>query len=221
MKKLLIISMMSILFVLAACVSPQQTDTNATQNMTDFNETTDNNLFSPIVTDNETESLNNMSTEDGIKTPAQPSEIRRNGQTVYVFTEGDFIQLNQNMAYDPDGGEVSLSFSFPFNQTGGWQTTFGDAGNYSVMITASDGTLQSTRTVYIELLSGNQPPVIENFNDITVNEGSLIVLNPRVIDPDGDNVTITFSGWMNSNTYQTTFSDAGVHQVTLTADDGK
>ncbi len=191
--------------VLGAC-TPQSQFNGINETEIDSNQS----VFTPV----------NQSQNTGLK-PATPSEIHQNDITTYVFSEGDYIQLNPNMAYDPDGSDVSLTFSEPFNQTGGWVTTYGDAGNYTITIAADDGTLQSTRTLIIEVLASNQPPVISNFENITVAEGTLISLNPTVYDPDGDNVTINYSGWMTSPTYQTTYNDAGVYNVTVTANDGK
>ena len=69
--------------------------------------------------------------------------------------------------------------------------------------------------------STNKPPVLRPIADITLNEGETVSLEPVATDPDGDEVTITYSGWMTKATYTTNYDDAGTHIVTVTASDGK
>jgi hypothetical protein len=138
-----------------------------------------------------------------------------------TFLEGDLVKIIDTPAKDPDGDDLSYTFTRPLNATGLWQTKEGDAGVYDVTITASDGKLISTKSVRFEVLPLNRRPVISGFTDVTVREGETIRFNPTVTDADGDAITLTYSGFMTSNTYTTTFTDAGVHQVTLAASDGK
>ena len=44
-------------------------------------------------------------------------------------------------------------------------------------------------------------------------------MNPIVSDADGDNFTISYSGWMTSSEYTTTYDDAGSYTVVITASD--
>jgi len=67
----------------------------------------------------------------------------------------------------------------------------------------------------------NHPPVIDPIPDIMVNEEETVVLNPTATDPDGNKVTLTYSGWMSSSTYTTKkCTDRGEHTVSVTASDG-
>ncbi len=66
----------------------------------------------------------------------------------------------------------------------------------------------------------NRAPLVEMYDGITVTEGDLVKLEPEVTDPDGDKVTVTYSGWMQSDRYQTGYNDAGTYTVTITASDG-
>jgi len=68
--------------------------------------------------------------------------------------------------------------------------------------------------------STNKPPVLSPIADITVNEGETVSLEPVATDPDGDEVTVTYSGWMTEASYTTNYNDAGTHIVTVTASDG-
>ena len=135
------------------------------------------------------------------------------------------------VAYDPDGDNITIIFSEPFNQNGVYTPQFGDRGVYNVTVTATDGQLQSTETFELTVLARNRPPVIEPIEPITVNEGGLVTIPVVAYDPDGDNVVISYSGWMDSNEYQTTYDDAhplgcdqrgctATYYVTVTASDG-
>ena len=61
----------------------------------------------------------------------------------------------------------------------------------------------------------NLPPVLGQINDITVNEGATVVFNPTASDADGDTLTFSYSGWMTSSSYTTSYTDAGTHTVTV------
>jgi len=59
---------------------------------------------------------------------------------------------------------------------------------------------------------------IENSN-IVVSEGDQVEINVGCTDPDGDNTTLTYSGWMNSEIKLTNYEDSGTHQVIVTCYD--
>ena len=201
MKKALMIGMVFLL-ALAACTTQPLNGENLT------NET------EPISTENQT-TPGEEPVLDFNETP-QP----RDGYAATVrATEGDFIQLNTR-AVDPDGGEVTLSFQDPFNNEGQWQTERGDAGEYDITITASDGTEETSITILVVVDQLNLPPSIQGPDVIEVNEGERINLNIyNITDPEGDDLVISYSGWMNSSTYTTGFDDAGEHTVRIIAED--
>lgn len=143
------------------------------------------------------------------------------GVPVKQVVEGDLVEFPNLKATDPDGDRIAYTFSKPLDaKTGRWQTKVGDAGTYDVTITASDGKNEVEQSIRIIVDPKNRPPVIEKLADITVNEGETVDIVPVVSDPDGDTVTISYSGWMKSNTYETGYTDAGDHLVTVSANDG-
>ena|GEM_PF-616140 len=134
--------------------------------------------------------------------------------------EGEKVAVEAD-AVDPDGDEVTLTFGTPLDLNGEWEPAQGDAGTYDVEVTASDGTLTDTAQVKITVQSLNNPPVITlAMPAINVEEGEVVNIDADITDPENDELTITFSGWMTSSSYQTDYDDAGTHTVTITVTDG-
>jgi hypothetical protein len=134
--------------------------------------------------------------------------------------EGDTITVVPE-ATDSDGDVLTFSFSEPLNEEGQWTPAVGEAGEYEVTATVSDGALTATKSFAISIEPKNKPPVLELENaNINVNEGETVRIGYTVIDPDGDKVTINFQGWMTGSSYTTTFDDAGEHEVQVIAKDG-
>lgn len=139
---------------------------------------------------------------------------------VRVYEEGDVVSFSDIQAVDPDGRDVQITFGYPLNESGEWQTREGHAGQYTIEIRAFDGIDETVAYVLVVINVRNTPPEIIINDTFTVLEGEEVFLDVRVIDPDDDDIQITFSGWMTSPRYQTTFGDAGTHTVTITASDG-
>ncbi len=133
--------------------------------------------------------------------------------------EGDKITVKPT-ATDPDGDKVAFTFTPPLGPDGTWQTTSNDVGKYNVNVTASDGNLADSTSFAITVESLNKAPVIQMADTLTIDEGQTVTLTPVITDPEGDELTITYSGWMKSNTYTSTYEDQGTHLVTITVSDG-
>lgn len=138
--------------------------------------------------------------------------------TKITVQEGELVVLKPE-SEDPDADTILYTFSEPLDKDGRWQTKKGDAGNYEITVTASDGELTDTQKILLVVESTNKPPVLSPIADITINEGETVSLEPVATDPDGDEVTITYSGWMTEASYITNYDDAGTHIVTVTASD--
>lgn len=138
-----------------------------------------------------------------------------------TVNEGEKISFPNLQAVDPDGDAIKYTFSYPLNEKGEWQTKAGDAGEYKIKISASDGKNVAVQEVLVKVLSLNKPPVIRAVQKkITVNEGETVKLDFYVEDPDNKEVQIAYVGWMNAQTYITTYSDAGTHKVKVIVTDG-
>jgi flagellar basal body-associated protein FliL len=133
--------------------------------------------------------------------------------------EGDLIKINYE-AYDEDNDALKTRFSKPFNKKGEWQTKYGDAGEYIVLLNVDDNMNTTSRAIRVIVEKKNRAPVISIDEHIKVSAGKEIRLDPVVTDPDKDDVTVTYSGWFSSDSYQTTENDTGMHFVTVYADDG-
>lgn len=139
-----------------------------------------------------------------------------------VVTEGETVSFPNLKATDPDGDPISYTFLPPLNAQGEWKTKVGEAGEYQTTITASDGVNEVRQQVIIVVLSANKAPSITGIEQrMTVEEGDTITLDPVVTDADGDDVIVTYSGWMDSPTYKTNYADAGSYVVTISASDSK
>ncbi len=141
------------------------------------------------------------------------------GLTTITVNEGELVVLKPE-SEDPDADTILYTFSEPLDKDGRWQTKKGDAGNYEITVTASDGELTDTQKILLVVESLNKPPVLNPIADITINEGETVSFEPVATDPDGDKLTITYSGWMTGASYTTNYNDAGTHIVTVTASDG-
>jgi len=138
-----------------------------------------------------------------------------------VRTEGDFIKIIPT-ATDLDGDALAFGFSSPLDSNGEWQTDFMDAGLHEITVTVSDGTVSAITKFNITILeAGNQPPVLEHIDDIFEVEGALVKIVPVVSDPDGDNLTISFTSPLDANgEWQTGFTDEGKYTSTVSVTDG-
>ncbi|MCB9359291.1 hypothetical protein H6503_05130 [Candidatus Woesearchaeota archaeon] len=167
--------------------------------------------------------LPELGAEDGDvehEVTVQPVEEIDDTLQVVVLTEGETLSFPNIEAEDPDGDELFFTYSEPLDENGEWHTQEGDAGNYEVAITVSDGELKAIEKILVIVEQLNAAPVIDVSDVITVKEGDLVEIDAEVFDPDGDNVDISYSGWMDESTRLTTFDDAGEYTVTITASDG-
>ena len=134
--------------------------------------------------------------------------------------EYDIILVEPTVS-DDDGDELTITFAPPFDEDGVWVTEDGDAGSYSSYVKVSDGvdTVTEKFNIYIEHI--NTRPYLAPIPEFVVDETDLIIIDVNATDAEEDALTITFTGWMTSDTYQTTYDDAGVHYTKVTVSDGR
>ncbi len=151
----------------------------------------------------------------------EPEEfITEEDLDVITVKENELVKLNVKVT-DPDKDTVTYSFSKPLNKDGAWKTNYGDAGEYIVTITASDGVHTTEKKVKLEVQRVNVPPVIEPAQDITVNEGEKVRFEPQVNDPNNDPVTVTISEPLRDGTFNTDHTSAGQYRIIIRGTDGE
>ena len=139
-------------------------------------------------------------------------------ETIEV-NEGDFIRIKVK-ALDEDGDPLIYSFSKPLNESGQWQTTYGDYGKYTINVTASDGKNQTTKELKIVVNKVNWPPILKEIRDVVISETDIVKINPKATDQEGDDITYKISNPIgNDGVWQTDYEDAGEYDVTVTASD--
>ncbi|MBS3142446.1 hypothetical protein J4464_03595 [Candidatus Woesearchaeota archaeon] len=153
--------------------------------------------------------------------PTEPQEEIPADVPRKEFKEGDLVRFPNLAKQDADRDPITYTFTEPLTAEGEWQTEIGDAGEYKVTITAKDSKgAETTQDVVLVIRSVNRPPIIE-LQAVSGSEGETINLNPNISDPEGDEVTITYSGWMDSASKEATYDDSGRHTVTVEATDAK
>lgn len=122
---------------------------------------------------------------------------------------------------DPDGDKVLYSFSKPFNVRGEWKTNYGDAGDYIVMVTATDGKLTSEKKIKVVVQRVNVAPVIEGVKDLSYNEGETVKFEPKITDLNRDPVTLIISSPLDKGVWATDSKSSGEYNIKVIASDGE
>lgn len=149
---------------------------------------------------------------------------------VIVVQETELISLIPK-AEDPDK-DTSLVFTFtsPLDDNGKWQTTYGDAGEYTITVTASDGELTTTKDVLIIVNKKEEAPTIDISKPIetglVIDETQAIDFSVAASDLNKDVLSYAWkldgadAGAESTYSYETTYEDAGTHTVKVEVSDG-
>ncbi len=86
-----------------------------------------------------------------------PPEI--NGISDMTVKEGELVALKP-VVTDIDNDDLKLTISKPVGDSGTWQTTYTDHGEYVVSVSADDGKAKVTKQIKITVLDVNMPPEI-------------------------------------------------------------
>ncbi len=95
-----------------------------------------------------------------------------------------------------------------------------DNKEFTATINAKGKDLDTNEIIPINVIDFNRPPKIQSIENTTIKEGEKLYFTPNSSDPDSDSISYYFSGWVSQNNYETTYNDAGIHLVTVTASDG-
>jgi hypothetical protein len=107
-------------------------------------------------------------------------------------------------ATDPDGDFVRYYFSSPLGKRNGkWSTDYGDKGNYTIWVTATDGRSETTQKLQLEVLKNDRAPSLSVPDDsLTINEGQNLSFAVKATDPDKDNLTISIGNLPKSASFK-------------------
>ena len=150
----------------------------------------------------------------------EPAQVSDEEMQVIEVNEDEIVRLNVKIN-DPDQDSVEYSFTSPLNKLGQWKTNYGDAGEYVVTLSASDGQLTTEKKIRLVVKRVNVPPTINGVTDLRVKEGETVSFKPLVNDPNKDSVTVTVSEPLKSGTFETDHTSAGEYQIVVTASDGE
>lgn len=96
--------------------------------------------------------------------------------------EGEMVVLNESgtmLATDEDNQSLIFYYSWPFNESGYWQTGCNSSGNYSVLVEVSDGNLSDWQYINVEVYdictdSSNSNLAVSSLTNITINNTHMV-----------------------------------------------
>lgn len=160
------------------------------------------------------------------KRPAEPASE----DSVIIFAEEtEAINLRPE-GEDPDDDKLTYTFSSPLNQNGAWKTTYGNAGEYRVTVTASDGTLSTSKDVLIIVNKKEEAPRIDKAAPeeaaLKAKENSKLAFSIEASDLNKDALSYIWKldgkdvSTKQSIVYDIGYEDAGSHTVKAEVNDG-
>ena len=99
---------------------------------------------------------------------------------------------------------------------------FKDQKDFIVTFSAAGNGASTKQNVKITVNDVNLPPLFDAIDNIVVNEGEWVSINPTASDPDNDDISFTFSEPLDKDgKWHTWYENAGAYDVTVTVSDGK
>lgn len=157
-----------------------------------------------------------------------PEEVKEEA-IVIIVEETDLVSLVPK-ATDPDADLLKYSFTTPLNENGEWQTNYGDAGEYTIAVTASDGVLSTSKDVLLIVNKKEEAPIIDEAipkeETLKADENTELKFSAKASDKNKDPLTYS---WKLDGTEVSTkkeyehiigFEDAGSHTIKLDISDG-
>ena len=96
------------------------------------------------------------STSTGGESPnTESAESKDEYFKVLEVNETQLVKLNVNI---DDESEVKVTYSKPLDSNGEWQTNYGDAGKYEVVVSINDGEYEVNKKVLLVVNKVNRPP---------------------------------------------------------------
>lgn len=156
-------------------------------------------------------------------------EIKGAGSKVVIVEETELVSLTPK-AIDPDQDQLEFIYTSPLTTEGKWKTDYGDAGEYTVTVTASDGELSATKDVLIIVNKKEELPVINQAipaeDALNSKEASELKFSIQASDLNNDALDYTWKldgnevSKEDSYTYDVGYDGAGQHTVKIAVADG-
>ncbi|HLC65570.1 MAG TPA: hypothetical protein VJI46_05620 [Candidatus Nanoarchaeia archaeon] len=164
-----------------------------------------------------------------IKIEEAKAKLNKSEAIVVIVNETRLVQI-QPEASDPDKDQLAFAYSFPLDKDGKWQTTYGDAGEYTVTLTASDGELSVSKDILIIVNKKEEAPQIDAFapdeKTVKAQENAMLPFAVNASDLNKDSLSFEWKldgqsvSKKDSFVYNISFDDAGSHTVKLAISDG-
>lgn len=134
--------------------------------------------------------------------------------------EGETVEIKCNF-FDKENDPLVIEYSGWMTSTT-YTTNYDSAGKHKVFVKVSDGFHNVTKTVNVLVDNVDRAPIFEEkLKDLTVVEADIVILKPKVMDPDGDPIKLTYSEPFNSNgIWKTKIGDAGTYPISVVASSG-
>ncbi len=154
-----------------------------------------------------------------IKAKNNPPEVQLSD---VIVKEGEKIVLKPRVT-DPENDPIKIIYT-GWMKSAEYQTTYTDAGKYTVIVAAEDGEgNKGTKAIQVTVLDVNRvPQLIRAVHDvIVVREGETIDIKPAVSDAEQEGIKYTFSKPFDENGKWTpSDEDADEYTATITITDG-
>ena len=153
-----------------------------------------------------------------------------NAIKILTVNETEMVSLKP-MAWDEDADELSYSFTEPLDENGLWQTDYGDAGDYKITVTASDGQSNTSEDVLLVVKKKNIGPTIDLFSpeefELSVDEGKGMDFSVEASDLNKD--VLDYMWQIDEKTvsegqvykYNADYWDEGAHEIRVMVSDGE
>ncbi|MBI2654391.1 PKD domain-containing protein [Candidatus Woesearchaeota archaeon] len=159
-----------------------------------------------------------------------------------VINENEEVKITLS-ANEPDGDEITYSANnlpegaMLEGNVFAWKTNFDTvrkegfvdkvmdkfrvlSKSFYVQFIASSKDKKIIQNIIITVKDVNRAPLIEDMEPIAINEGETLKIVPKAYDLDENKITLRYSGFMDSDTFNSGYDDAGIYYVKVTASDG-
>ncbi len=188
-----------------------------------------------IIEEEEPEGLEDITGEVVTEIPEEEIEEIPEGihipeeAVVIVIKETEDVSL-KTTASDPDADQVTYAYSSPLDASGEWGTDYGDAGEYTITVTVSDGTLSASKDVLIIVNKKEEAPVIDESrpteSEIRIDEDTEQDFSASASDINKDDLTYSWElddeeiSTGKTAKFKATYDDAGTYALKLAVSDG-